>query len=315
VSTNDHAQPRAFEYSAMPECTSTAELLQRSAVLRAWVDNKQTLAYWTHKYLASSFGDSLAPLAIGPRLRSTWMRLPLAEAIKSFSTPDGVQRYVRQMPIPPQLIEAVAELRLFELYPADRAIITNLWIGPKGTLQPFHKDNHNSYATLHGIILQLYGEKEVMTVDPVYDHCMYKITDKLHSHYSEIDLNEFTRGKYPLFADAKVCGSVLQAGDVLHISPNTWHRVESLSESVSISCWWHSTKVADRIYRSAMSDRKISAANLITIDDLRDFGNITALLHAIRSMGVAAVSMFMGTCDHRARAFLLAQAELFPPKD
>jgi hypothetical protein len=291
-------------------CEPRQLLRQRiPSVIESWLNDSSMLARWTHSRLSTTDGNLIVPLAIGPRLQSSWTKVTLAEALSSFDLNDAVQRYVRQMPIPPTMVPDVEALGVRSIAPGDRHLIFNLWIGPSGTLQPFHKDNHNRKAVLHGLLLQLFGKKEILAVSSEFDRCMYRLNAGPNGHYSEVDLDADCN-RFPLFEQAHVHRVILSPGDLAYMPPDTWHRVESQTPSVSLSCWWHEDKVMDRFFAVSSGASLESELSPITPCDIEAFGGAAELVAALRQVSPSAIVGFLQSCDFGARASLLAQAEL-----
>ena len=100
-----------------------------------------------------------------------------------------------------------------------------LWIGPKGTLTPFHHDLTNN------VMVQLAGRKRV-TLVPAYDYPnMYN-----HQHcYSQVDGGAPDFERFPLLRKANVIECELAPGDILFLPVGWWHYVESLDVSITVS--------------------------------------------------------------------------------
>jgi hypothetical protein len=102
---------------------------------------------------------------------------------------------------------------------------TFLWIGPGGTVTSLHHDVDNV------LFVQLSGEKKVTLISPMQSHRVYNRV----SVYSDVDADAPDLARHPLFADVDPLQVTVRPGDVLFIPVGWWHRVESLSPSVSVS--------------------------------------------------------------------------------
>jgi hypothetical protein len=100
-----------------------------------------------------------------------------------------------------------------------------LWLGPEGTITPLHHDVDNV------LFVQLYGRKRVTLVDPMQSHRVYNTVYV----YSDVDAGNPDLDRHPRFADVDLMSVTVEPGDVLFIPVGWWHRVESLSVSVSAS--------------------------------------------------------------------------------
>ncbi|HTA81594.1 MAG TPA: cupin-like domain-containing protein [Bacteroidia bacterium] len=100
-----------------------------------------------------------------------------------------------------------------------------IWIGPKGTITNFHIDKVNN------ILCQIYGDKEITLVAPYDTPFMYP-----HDRYfSKIGPLGGESDDFPDFKLAKKITISLKAGEALFIPVGWWHKVTSLSNSISIS--------------------------------------------------------------------------------
>jgi hypothetical protein len=123
------------------------------------------------------------------------------------------------------------------------------WIGPAGTVQTFHQDNHDDVIVNHNVFAQVIGRKYVAVASPSDSAFLQQqpLTAKDSRHSRALPYDEDTRRNCPTLAEA-----VLEAGDMLYIPPRYWHFMESCSTSMSISRWWFEARIAQVIYASAL---------------------------------------------------------------
>lgn len=101
-----------------------------------------------------------------------------------------------------------------------------MWFGPPGTVTPLHHDHENAY------LVQLYGRKKVLLAPALEIHLMANRV----STFSDIDpTSEDSLKSHPEFSKASVREIILEPGMALFIPVGWWHRVESLSVSISVS--------------------------------------------------------------------------------
>jgi hypothetical protein len=100
-----------------------------------------------------------------------------------------------------------------------------LWVGPKGTLTPFHHDLTNN------VMVQIVGRKRVLLV-PAYDYPnMYN-----YKHcYSEVNGGAVDFDRFPLLRKANVIDCEIGPGEILFLPVGWWHYVESLDVSITVS--------------------------------------------------------------------------------
>ena len=62
--------------------------------------------------------------------------------------------------------------------------------------------------------------------------------------------------RFPNFAKSRALQVVVEPGDVLYVPPYTWHYVETLSPSVSLSTWSHDYDLYDHMNAIYRHDHK-----------------------------------------------------------
>lgn len=100
-----------------------------------------------------------------------------------------------------------------------------LWLGPAGTITPFHHDLTNNFMA------QVLGRKRVLVIPAceiahVYntEHC-----------FSAVDGRAIDLTKYPLMRDVRVLECTLNPGEILFLPVGCWHFVEALDVSATVS--------------------------------------------------------------------------------
>ncbi|KAJ7491286.1 hypothetical protein FB451DRAFT_1222687 [Mycena latifolia] len=114
--------------------------------------------------------------------------------------------------------------------PRPRALVINLWLGPKGTVSPAHTDPYfNMYV-------QVVGRKTVWVAPPSCAEGMYAT-----GNTAGVDVFATDQGDHPKFSE-HVVGRGLTAslgpGDVLYLPAGWWHAMRAESLSTSISMWF-----------------------------------------------------------------------------
>lgn len=140
----------------------------------------------------------------------------------------------------------------------SNGVITNLWIGPAGTVSPPH------YDPFYNCFVQAVGFKEVWVAPP---HCRPSnemtgshsrrygdsttiepeassgtdtttcITEALMQNTADIDVFE-TLEAVPPFVRAAASKAILGPGDLLYMPPGWWHSLRSMTRSFSVSTWF-----------------------------------------------------------------------------
>lgn len=106
------------------------------------------------------------------------------------------------------------------------------WLGPAGTLTGFHTDLADN------LLYQAHGRKHVSLVPPACDAFMYP-GGKYDFMSVPSAVDEARPAAFPLFERAREerMETELEPGQVLYIPFGWWHRVESLSGSISVNCF------------------------------------------------------------------------------
>jgi len=138
-------------------------------------------------------------------------------------------------------------LKIFEQFPKlkddvdfslleDRTLwqVYFAWLGPAGTLTGYHVD------WIDNILAQIKGRKQVWLVPPSESSSMYPSKKyDYRSTLSEVEPNTWDAKRHPLFAEITPIEITLEAGEMLFIPRGWWHRVLSLTPSISINAFGH----------------------------------------------------------------------------
>ncbi|KAI0320175.1 Clavaminate synthase-like protein [Amylostereum chailletii] len=134
----------------------------------------------------------------------------------------------------------------------EDALVTNVWLGPKGTVSPAHTDPFfNLYA-------QVVGRKTVWVAPPSATPSLYpysppsdasegknntnaNATEPSMSNTSRVDVFAVPDDTFPDFWESVVpnaMSTTLEPGDVLFFPPGWWHAMRSEDLSFSVSMWF-----------------------------------------------------------------------------
>lgn len=100
-----------------------------------------------------------------------------------------------------------------------------LWMGPAGTLTPFHHDLTNNFMA------QVMGRKRVKMIPACELPYVY---NNFHC-YTPVDGGQIDYEKFPMMRDVQVLECELNAGEILFLPVGCWHYVEGLEPSVTVS--------------------------------------------------------------------------------
>jgi hypothetical protein len=161
------------------------------------------------------------------------------------------------------LLTAIPELRHDTLFPevqlSERLTERLFFMGPRGAFTQLHYDRA---LNLHAMIVgrkrwQLYGPASSRRLRPARYESPWSVMSE-HDLAPDGGLAEQTPGGVPPDYDL-----VLEAGEVLYVPYGWWHRVETLTPSISTNFWWwswpllamHGPRLVGSIARSAVLSR------------------------------------------------------------
>lgn len=216
--------------------------------LRAGADRWRIRSTWTLEDLISRAADVPVTLASTPegvfdynvntaKVAVTEQEgMPFAraaQAVMEMSAGGAGHAYIQQQSINEKFPMLAAEVdRPQWLDPAKMMYEVNLWLGSRGCFSPLHFDMADNF------LVQLRGRKLVMLFDK-RDHAnLYPNTGQQLPHCSQVDVRNPDLARYPLYADARPCVVLLEAGDALYIPKRWWHAVHSIDLALSVNYWW-----------------------------------------------------------------------------
>ena len=183
--------------------------------------------------------DRTAPLKIGIPLPFTERNLSTSSFFSCIQQPsecsDGLSGHYYFGSVPETLKPDLGSTRL--LFHTDRDYESGkqfMWISSAGMITHGHFDQDFNF------FVQLIGRKR-FTLWPSSQHELMYMYPRVHPlwHKSRINFRAPDLTSFPNFAKSRAVQVVLEPGDVLYVPPYTWHYVETLSPSVSLSTWSH----------------------------------------------------------------------------
>lgn len=111
-------------------------------------------------------------------------------------------------------------------FPVDPSkLMIHFWFGMSATLTPLHFDNYNNFFA------QIVGYKRITLVDPIYSSKLTTDESGNTCTLSDDQLNS-------ILSTIPHETIILKPGEILFIPQKWWHRVESLTFSISLSFWY-----------------------------------------------------------------------------
>lgn len=163
----------------------------------------------------------------------------MAEFIASLDAPatkaaDGQPpAYMGNNIMPAQLLE---HIRYPDYFDPTLFIPPRIWIGPKGTLTPLHRDDSDN------LFAQVWGEKSFILAAPHHRDALgtWSTSPNGGLEGCDVDPRAPDHARYPASGDVHFMEVVLQAGDLLFLPEGWFHQVESRSTSLSVNFWLNS---------------------------------------------------------------------------
>ncbi len=234
---HEHVIARLGEEGIPPELASRAlaSILARPHVFRGLARAWAQLEAWTPGALAAALGDAQLEVTIDrdrdPSYPDTFRRrtriMPLGElCARMLAGPSGDIYVVAQS----HALDRTAlrgyldhTLRVPSQIAASGPWTSSLWMGPAGSITPFHHDAMDILA------VQLHGRKRWRTIAPTDRAWLEALGDALSSPYTMRDpqLEEV--------AGVVVEEHVVDEGDAILVPASTWHHVVAESASVTVS--------------------------------------------------------------------------------
>ncbi|CAG8819751.1 3482_t:CDS:2, partial [Gigaspora margarita] len=97
-------------------------------------------------------------------------------------------------------------------YLPPQEVITNAWLGPKGTISPMHTDPY------HNLLAQVIGQKYIRLYSPNETSKLYPFEqDGLLGNTSQVEVESPDLERFPLFSSALYQECILKPGELLYI--------------------------------------------------------------------------------------------------
>ncbi|VVN21583.1 hypothetical protein PS645_04346 [Pseudomonas fluorescens] len=164
---------------------------------------------------------------------------PMAGFIESLDAPalkdanGKPPAYMGNNILPAQLMEQIKYPSYF-----DQALFIppRIWIGPKGTLTPLHRDDTDN------LFAQVWGRKTFTLAAPHHREALGTWSTAPQGGLDGCDFNPDAPDyqRFPLAAQVPFLRVTLEAGDLLFLPEGWFHQVESISTSLSVNFWVNS---------------------------------------------------------------------------
>jgi len=243
--------PQLTEVQRIPAAQLTVERFRRDFLpngtplvirdaLRDWklfnLDRQASLEHFAELQGITRHGDYVKKTFSTERdFRSTSM----ADFINSLDNPrppteqSAPPAYMGNNIVPAQLLELIQHPPYFDrsLYIAPR-----IWIGPKGTLTPLHRDDSDN------LFAQVWGHKSFILAAPHHRPALGTWSTAPKGGLDGCDFNPDAPDyqRFPHARNVTFLRVLLEAGDLLFLPEGWFHQVESVSTSLSVNFWVNS---------------------------------------------------------------------------
>jgi hypothetical protein len=121
-------------------------------------------------------------------------------------------------------------------FDASLFIPPRIWIGPKGTLTPLHRDDTDN------LFAQVWGQKTFTLAAPHHREALGTWSTAPEGGLDGCDFNPDAPDylRFPKARDVTFLRVTLEAGDLLFLPEGWFHQVESVSTSLSVNFWVNS---------------------------------------------------------------------------
>jgi hypothetical protein len=189
---------------------------------------------WSFDWLKQVHGDVLVRTRSGKetnranfQLHAPTLREYLDEVL-SGQTPHG---YLANVDLTRAIPSLAQDFRFPNFEWHNSASRWNFWIGPKGTLSTLHCDHAENLFT------QVVGQKRIQLYSP-----LSPIQAVNQTWYSSHAAHEWLEGQPEELSKRPRpppdYDFVIEPGEMLYIPFRWWHRITSLSPSISVNLWW-----------------------------------------------------------------------------
>lgn len=211
-----------------------------SDALQDWplftLGREQSLVHFAQLQGITRHGDYVKKTFSTERdFRSTSMADFIASLDNPTATGDDGEppAYMGNNILPAQLLE---QIRYPSYFDPSLFIPPRIWIGPKGTLTPLHRDDTDN------LFAQVWGRKTFTLAAPHHRHALGTWSTAPEGGLDGCDFNP-DAPDYQRFPEARhvtFMRVTLEAGDLLFLPEGWFHQVESVSTSLSVNFWVNS---------------------------------------------------------------------------
>jgi len=148
---------------------------------------------------------------------------------------DGPAAYMGNNVLPSKLL---ATIRFPPYFPRPLFTSPRLWIGPKGTLTPLHRDGADN------LFAQVWGRKAFVLIAPHHREALgtWATTPEGGLEGCTFDPEAPDYDTHPGARDVPLLRFQIEAGELLFLPEGWFHRVASVATSMSVNFWINSSR-------------------------------------------------------------------------
>lgn len=220
----------------------------KPVIITGAMNQWSALSLWTLDYLKAAVGTVMVRVAVSPSglfpydaevekagLQVRYEEMKFSDYIDSICSAEAAteKRYLAEQPMPEKFPGLLREIEAPDYFEPQDLKVTNLWLGPRGTISRLHFD------LAHNLLAQVRGRKRVVLFAPAQRSCLYPAEmDPKFKRVSQLQLDQPNLDRFPDFVKARPWECVLEAGEILFIPLCWWHQVYALDAAISVNFWW-----------------------------------------------------------------------------
>jgi hypothetical protein len=135
----------------------------------------------------------------------------------------------------------------------EKAGPPRFWLGPQGTVTPLHCDYDDN------LFAQIWGSKRIFLSPPHHDEFLYATEANAVLFGSPFDPEAPDFERYPLARQASIIACVVGPGELLYVPAGWYHKVCSLTFSLSANRWARGLPLALAAHTSLQNSTQGSA--------------------------------------------------------
>lgn len=207
--------------------------LNKPAILKGLLNNTIAGKSWSLQNLKKRIGDyPIKVFNINDKNGTSFLfpnqKIEMGEMLDLIETNSESDFRMFVNPILKKDKELRRELPCPSFFKCDFQLQSLLFIGGKNCVVPLHYD----FMKDDGLLVQFFGRKDVILVDPTQSDLLYRLP---FNSISMVNLFEPDYQTYPALREVKAVKITLHHGDTLFIPSAYWHQIKYVDASMSVA--------------------------------------------------------------------------------